>query len=303
MSFRLNSSPQLHTYLRWSSCFCQTLARFGRRYKVGMFTFWCRFNSGLRAKLLSHLLHWWLFSRLGLWVSMWGFRLFLRLISFPQISHLCPCFPAWRRTPITLQNVFKDTMNTWDVAKSELKVMGYRSDFGSSIDFLYAQSFKMRAFEVLAIERSANHVFYIQAGVEQYKTESLFFYSFLLLSYPCHRGYKPPFPLYFLPWGHEISDDSIWRSSRLISSLSKVVPSTLRTLSFDLSKSFGEPGSSDITCFTRDQGSASASAGRTRVEMPGDRRQVTSTSTPSNTKSCPARSWGRVGSRSVMLYR
>jgi hypothetical protein len=87
--------------------------------------------------------------------------------------------------------------------------MGYRSDFGSSIDFLYAQSFKTRAFEVLAIERSANHVFYIQAGVEQYKAESLFFYSFLLLSYPCHRGYKPPFPLYFLPWGHEISDGSI----------------------------------------------------------------------------------------------
>jgi hypothetical protein len=79
--------------------------------------------------------------------------------------------------------------------------MGYRSGFGSSIDFLYGQSFKTRAFEVLAIKESADHVFYIHAGVGQYKIESLFFSFVLLLSCPCHRGCNPLSPSIFYPGG------------------------------------------------------------------------------------------------------
>jgi hypothetical protein len=185
-----------------------------------MLTFWCLFKSDLRAKLLSHLLHWWLFSRLESWVCMWGFRLFVCRISFPQISHLCPCFPARRGTPITLQNVFKDTMANWDVAISELKVMGYRSGFGPSIDFFYERSFKTKAFEVLGIKRSANHVFYIHAGVKQYKNESLFLSSVLLFSCPCHRGCNPLSPSVLYPGGH----GSVWRNSRLVGSYQKSFP-------------------------------------------------------------------------------
>ena len=165
-----------------------------------MLTFWCLFNSGLRAKLLSHLLHWCILSRLGLWVSMWAFRLLLRRMNTPQISHLCPCIPGRRLTPITLQNVFKDTMTTLNVAISGLKVMGYRSGFRSSIDFFYGRIFGTKAFEVLGIKESANHVFYIHADVEQYKNESLFL-SCLAVQWPLSSRMQTPFPFYSLSWG------------------------------------------------------------------------------------------------------
>jgi hypothetical protein len=58
---------------------------------------------------------------------------------------------------------------------------------------------------------------------------------------------QPPFPFYSLPWGARFCLKK--QSTRL--QLSKVVPSTYKTLGFDLSKSFGEPASSDITPYTR----------------------------------------------------